>query len=378
MTVMPKPAARRATARPIRPNPTTPIVLWCTSWPSIISGPQIHGVPSRRNRSPSPTRRAAARISANAVSAVVSVRTSGVLVASTPAAVQSGTFTLSNPTAWFATIFSCSPAAESSSASTFSVSIVMSASRPRTTSRRSWRGMPNSFSWTVTSQRSRRRVSGASMIGRVTSTFGWLIGRSSVFEGRSLPRRSLSRVVGPGVRRSWDDAAVTWTLETERLHLRPMELGDVDAFAAVVGDPYAMRFYPKPFDSERAQMWIERMHQRYERDGFGLLSVVDHAIGEMIGDCGPAVREPAPGTFVGLGWHVRVAGQGNAICTGLGRHCRDQAWTVLDVDRLISIIRPENVPSWSVARALGFRPWRGDVRVGMAHVLWSMERPVSP
>ncbi len=103
---MPKPFARRATAWPIRPKPTMPIVLWCTSCPSIISGPQIHGVPARRNRSPSPTRRAAVMSSANAVSAVVSVRTSGVLVAMTPAAVQSGSETLSKPTAWFATIFS--------------------------------------------------------------------------------------------------------------------------------------------------------------------------------------------------------------------------------------------------------------------------------
>ena len=61
------------------------------------------------SRSPSPTRRAAAISSANAVSAVVSVSTSGVLVASTPAAVQAGTSMLSNPTAWLATIFSCGP-----------------------------------------------------------------------------------------------------------------------------------------------------------------------------------------------------------------------------------------------------------------------------
>ena len=82
---MPKPFARRATACPIRPKPTMPIVLWWTSWPSIINGPQIHGVRARRRRSPSPIRRAPANKSANAVSAVVSVNTSGVLVASTPA-----------------------------------------------------------------------------------------------------------------------------------------------------------------------------------------------------------------------------------------------------------------------------------------------------
>ena len=55
---------------------------------------------------------------------------------------------------------------------------------------------------------------------------------------------------------------MTWTLETERLDLRPMELGDLDAFAAVVGDPYAMRFYPKVFNRDMTRAWIERKQER--------------------------------------------------------------------------------------------------------------------
>ncbi len=68
---------------------------------------------------------------------------------------------------------------------------------------------------------------------------------------------------------------VTWHLETERLQLRPMSLDDLDAFAQVVGDPVSMRFYPRPFDREMARTWIERVQERYERDGFGLLAVVE-------------------------------------------------------------------------------------------------------
>ena len=46
-----------------------------------------------------------------------------------------------------------------------------------------------------------------------------------------------------------------------------------------------------------------------------------------------------------------------------------------DADLLISLVRPENVPSWRVARRLGFRAWRGTVRAGMAHVVWRLDRP---
>ena len=154
-----------------------------------------------------------------------------------------------------------------------------------------------------------------------------------------------------------------------------MSLDDLDAFAEVVGDPMSMRFYPRPFDRKTVRTWIERVGERYERDGFGLLAIVEKATGEMIGDCGPMLQETGHGSFVELCWHIRRDRQSLGFATEAGEACRDQAWQALEVDRLISIIRPENVPSWSVARALGFRPWRGDVRAGMAHVLWSIERP---
>jgi hypothetical protein len=54
-----------------------------------VVGPAVHS-PRRRKRSLSAMRRAAAIISAKPKSAVVSVSTSGVLVASTPRAVQAG------------------------------------------------------------------------------------------------------------------------------------------------------------------------------------------------------------------------------------------------------------------------------------------------
>jgi len=167
---------------------------------------------------------------------------------------------------------------------------------------------------------------------------------------------------------------VTWHLETDRLQLRPMSLADLDPLAPILGDPVTMRFYPRPFDRETVGGWIDRTVQRYERDGFGLLAVVEKATGEVIGDCGPTLQETGHGSFVELGWHIRGDRQGLGFATEAGAACRDQAWQMLDVDRLISIVRPENVPSWSVARALGFRPWRGDVRVGMAHILWTIER----
>ena len=93
-----------------------------------------HGVCARMSRSPSPRRRVAIRMSANARSAVASVRTPGVFVTTTPRPAHAGTSMLSYPTAAFATMRSPGPAASRNASSTRSWRSVTTPSAPATAS----------------------------------------------------------------------------------------------------------------------------------------------------------------------------------------------------------------------------------------------------
>ena len=75
-------------------------------------------------------------------------------------------------------------------------------------------------------------------------------------------------------------------LETERLYLREMDMGDFDALYQVLADKNIMQHYPYSFDEERVRSWIERNMNRYKDNGFGLWAVCLKETGEMIGDCG--------------------------------------------------------------------------------------------
>jgi [ribosomal protein S5]-alanine N-acetyltransferase len=81
--------------------------------------------------------------------------------------------------------------------------------------------------------------------------------------------------------------------------------------------------------------------------------------------------------FPELGWHVRRDRQLRGYAMEAGRAWGERAFQREDPPFLISLIRPENVPSWKVARKLGFRPWRGTVRAGMAHTVWRLDRPAA-
>lgn len=49
-------------------------------------------------------------------------------------------------------------------------------------------------------------------------------------------------------------------LETKRLILREMTLDDLDNLLAVLCDPEAMQFYPKPFNGQMTQAWTGQTH----------------------------------------------------------------------------------------------------------------------
>ena len=168
-------------------------------------------------------------------------------------------------------------------------------------------------------------------------------------------------------------AAVTFRLETERLALRPLSLHDVDALYEVLGDAETMSYYPHPFSREETEAWIRWNLESYAEHGHGLWGMALESTGELIGDCGLTVQDVDADQFVEVGWHVRRDLWGRGYATEAGIACRDHAFESVGVDRLVSIIRPENVPSCRVAEKLGLTVWKETVRGrGWLHRVYSI------
>ena len=153
-------------------------------------------------------------------------------------------------------------------------------------------------------------------------------------------------------------------LETARLRLREFVSQDADALAAVLGDPVAMQWYPAPFDRKGVEEWIEKNRSRYQSDGYGLWAMVLKDSDELIGDCGCFLRDVDGRDDIEIGYHVRRDLWGRGYATEAAAACMQYAFTKLGVDRVISLIRPENVQSVRVAEKNGLTCekiifWRG-------------------
>ena len=167
-------------------------------------------------------------------------------------------------------------------------------------------------------------------------------------------------------------------LETDRLVLRPLTLDDADALAPIYADPEVMRYLGSGetvTNRDEVDVYVRRMVERYEADGFGALGVVRKDDGRLLGRVGflvwdtvawrPTTRAEADGpTEVEIGWKLGREFWGHGYATEAALAVRDYGFAELGYTRLISLIHPANAASIRVAEKLGERLEREVVTAG--------------
>jgi RimJ/RimL family protein N-acetyltransferase len=163
-------------------------------------------------------------------------------------------------------------------------------------------------------------------------------------------------------------------IETERLRLRAYRRDDVDDLAEMFADPEHMRFYPAPYTRDQTQASVDRQLESYRDEGFGTWVIEDRETAGFLGTAGPSIQLVEGLREVEIGWHVRPGAKGRGIAPEAGAAARDWAFANLEVDHLISLVRPENVPSARVAEKLGMRVEREVDHKGLLHGVYRIDR----
>ena len=163
------------------------------------------------------------------------------------------------------------------------------------------------------------------------------------------------------------------SLLTERLFLRELTADDAAALFLVLGDAENMIWYPHPYSLAEIETWIARQIERYAT-ATGLLGLVLRETGELIGDCGPVWQEVDGVQELEIGYHVRRDHQKSGLATEAAQAVRDFAFATFDVDHVISLIRPENLPSRRVAEKNGMTLDRVVFWHGYDHCVYRLNR----
>ncbi len=165
-------------------------------------------------------------------------------------------------------------------------------------------------------------------------------------------------------------------LQTPRLILRGWWAEDFEPYAQLLADATTARFITRrtrPYG--RAEAWAEMafLVGHWQILGFGLFFVEARDTGEFLGRVGPLQPEGWPVLEIALALAPHARGRGYA--TEAAAAAIDWTFDTLGVDRIISIIHPDNAGSRGVAERLGER------RTGEAFTpfrepcdIWEMER----
>jgi len=168
------------------------------------------------------------------------------------------------------------------------------------------------------------------------------------------------------------------TLETERLILRPVCDGDLDAYAEMSADPDVMRYIGDGKTLDRAMSWrsLAFLIGHWDLRGFGMWAVTRRGDDRMRGRAGFLQPEGWPGFEIG--WQFARSAWGQGYATEAAR--RAMAWcreTLPHQREVISLIYPDNAPSIRVAERLGERFMRThDMRGSLVNV-YGMTLPTS-
>ena len=147
---------------------------------------------------------------------------------------------------------------------------------------------------------------------------------------------------------------------TDRLDLRPLQRGDLDAFAPMWADEEVMRYIGAGGvrTGEAGVAMLEALIAHRERHGFGLWAIVPDGAGRPVGWAGLAVPSflPAVMPAVEVDYGLGREAWGHGYATEAARAALDLGFGTLGLERVIAIVYPANVRSRAVVERLGMRP----------------------
>ncbi len=142
-------------------------------------------------------------------------------------------------------------------------------------------------------------------------------------------------------------------LETSRLILRPFAADDLDRMAELMANKDFMRFSMGPMTREQTQSFLDKVVGWHRDDLPSQFAMILRAGGTLAGYCGFFHQEVDGVKEIEIGYRLQRDFWNRGLTTEAARGVRDHGFRGLKLERVISLIHPENQASRRVAEKNG-------------------------
>jgi RimJ/RimL family protein N-acetyltransferase len=157
-----------------------------------------------------------------------------------------------------------------------------------------------------------------------------------------------------------------------------LQSNDAPALATLWSDPEVTRFMGGPREYAKLTAIFEEDAQVDPPLRFDLFPVIEKASGALIGHCGLLDKEIAGATEIELVYVFAQSAWSKGYATEIAIALRDYAFDVLELDRIVALIEPENRVSQHVAEKIGMTHEKDVIRPGgVVRRLYVMQTPQS-
>lgn len=163
-------------------------------------------------------------------------------------------------------------------------------------------------------------------------------------------------------------------LQTRRLILRKFSEKDLDLLATLMRNPDFMRFSSGVLSREQATAFLEKILAGYREGVPSQFAVILRQENKLIGYCGFFRQNVDDVEEIEIGYRLDPAYWGEGIATEAARAVRDHAFRDLGLDRVISLIHPDNIASRRVAEKNGMTVEKETVFRGFPILVFGISR----
>jgi len=163
-------------------------------------------------------------------------------------------------------------------------------------------------------------------------------------------------------------------LETDRLFLRNFAQDDFDELYTLLSDREVMQYYPAPKTKEETQKWLDGILNSYEKNGHSFWAVHLKKTKEFIGQVGILSQLVEGKKELEIGYLLNKKIWRNGYASESAEGVKNYGFNKLGFKKLISLIRPVNIPSSGVAKKIGMKKEKRIIHWGLEHDVYAIER----